>query len=138
MKRSSLQVYAVLIGVLLLGGVIGAGATFAYQRDPTRAAGPDNGRARRLEALTRELSLSAEQRGKVERILEASSEEREKRMRAMFQTCGEPVREHKRRVDDEIRATLTPEQQRRFDAIAEEQSRRYFPRRDETTETGKQ
>jgi Spy/CpxP family protein refolding chaperone len=36
-------------------------------------------------------------------------------MRAVFAACGEPVREHKRRVDEEIRAALTPEQQRRFD-----------------------
>jgi hypothetical protein len=134
-----LQAYAALIGVLLLGVVIGSGATFAYLRDPGRnALAQDSGRARRLEALTRELTLSPEQRTRVEGILEASSGEREKRMRAMFEACGEPVREHKRRVDSEIRATLTPEQQRRFDAIAEEQSRRYFPRRDETTETGKQ
>ncbi len=125
MKRTSLQAYAALIAVLLLGAVIGSGATFAYLRDPARGApGQDSGRARRLEALTRELGLSPEQRSTIEGILEASSEEREKRMRAMFAACGEPVREHKRRVDQEIRAALTPEQQGRFDEIAEEQSRR--------------
>lgn len=139
MKRSNLKAYAAVIAVLLLGAVIGSGATFAIVRDPARAASAhETGRARRLEALTRELGLSPEQRAKVEKILEASSEERENRMRAMFAACGEPVREHKRRVDEEIRAALTPEQQRRFDEIAEEQSRRFFPRRDDTTETGKQ
>ena len=84
------------------------------------------------------LASSAQQRAKVEGILDASSGERERRTRTMFETCSEPVREHKRRFDEEIRAALRPEQQRRFDAIAEEQSRRFFPRRDDTTETGKQ
>jgi Spy/CpxP family protein refolding chaperone len=131
-KRRSLQIYALLFGVLVLGSVIGGGGTYAYLRNQ---AGPgadrDGGRERaRLDALTRELDLTAEQRTRVEGILQASQDERSKRMRAMFEACGEPVREHKRRVDAEIRAALTPAQKARFDELADEQERRFFPKRD--------
>ncbi len=49
-------------------------------------------------------------------------------MRAMYASCGEPVRENKRRVDADIRKALSPDQQTRFDALAEEQEKKYFPR----------
>lgn len=128
----SLHAYALMAGVLALGSVIGGGATFAYMRAQAGvAAGQDSPRVRRerVAALARELDLTEAQRSKIEAILEASREERSKRTRAMYEACGEPVREHKRRIDAEIRATLSPEQQGRFDALAEEQAKKYFPPR---------
>ncbi|UQA63109.1 hypothetical protein [Polyangium aurulentum] len=131
-KRRSLQAYVLLFGVLVLGTVIGGGGTYAYMRNQAGAGvDRDGGRERaRLDALTRELDLTGEQRTRVEGILQANQDERAKRMRAMFETCGEPVREHKRRVDADIRAALTPAQQKRFDELADEQEKRFFPRRD--------
>ena len=132
-KPAGVQAYALLCAVLLLGIVTGAGATYAYLQKPAEiAATPDNPKVRRerIEALSRELDLSDAQRTKIEGILEASREERSKRMRAMHETCGESVREHKKRVDGEIRAELSPEQQKRFDVLAEEQDRKFFPKPD--------
>ena len=134
------QVYAIMAGVLLLGIVIGGGATFAYMRPQAAiAVAPDSPRVRRerVAALARELDLTDAQRAKIEGILEASRDERSKRMRAMYETCGEPVREHKRRIDAEIRAALTPEQQVRFDALADEQGKKFFPRREGKPGEGK-
>lgn len=127
--RRSLQAYALLGAVLVLGIVSGSGATYAYVRYQTGlAAAPNPGRMRRerMAAFTRELDLSAEQQAKVEAIFQANNDERDRRTRAMFEACGEPVREHKRRVDAEIRAVLRPEQQARFDELAQEQERRFF------------
>lgn len=131
-RLKSVQVYAIMVAVLVLGAVIGGGATFAYMRSQVEvAAGQDSPRVRheRVAAMARKLDLTEAQRSKIEGILEASREERSARMRVMHETCGEPVREHKRRVDAEIRAVLTPEQQVRFDALAEEQGKKFFPRR---------
>jgi Spy/CpxP family protein refolding chaperone len=132
-KPAGMQVYALLCAVLLLGSVIGAGATYAYLRRPAEiTATQDSPRVRRekIDALSKELDLNDAQRAKVEGILEASQQERMRRMRVMHETCGEPVREHKKRVDGEIRAVLTPEQQKRFDVLAEKQDRKYFPKSD--------
>jgi len=45
-------------------------------------------------------------------------------MRTAMETCGKPLAEHKKKVDDEIRALLTPEQQQRFDQLLERQRER--------------
>jgi hypothetical protein len=121
-----------LLAVLLLGGVIGAGATYAYlRRQEGVAAGSEEARRReRLDAMTRELDLSGDQRTKIDAVLKASADERSRRFRAMVETCGEPFRQYKRQVDGEIRATLTPAQQQRFDELAAEQEKRFFPQRD--------
>lgn len=132
MVKRSLQAYALLCGVLALGAVIGSGGTYAYLHNHASASGAREGdRERaRLDALARELDLTSEQRTRVEGILHANQDERARRMRAMFETCGEPVREHKKRVDADIRAALTPAQQKRFDELADEQEKKFFPRRE--------
>ena len=133
--RPSAKAYGMLFAVLVAGVVIGGAGTYVIVRRP-ESAGVDRESARqheKIEALSRELSLSSEQRAKVESILQASRDERGKRVRAMYETCGEPVREHKKRVDADIRAALDPAQQRRFDALAEEQEKRFFPKKEGET-----
>jgi hypothetical protein len=134
--RPSSKAYGVLVAVLLSGVVIGAGGSYVALRRP-ESAGVDRETSRhreRIEALGRELGLSGEQRAKIETILTSSRDERAKRMRAMYETCGEPVREHKKRIDDEIRANLSPAQQKRFDELAEEQEKRFFPKKEGETQ----
>jgi Spy/CpxP family protein refolding chaperone len=72
---------------------------------------------RRLEAFARELSLSAAQREQVRRIFEQRRPERERRLAAMFESCGQPVIQDREQQNAELRSVLEPEQHAKFDAF---------------------
>ena len=46
----------------------------------------------------------------------------------LMERCAGPLREQRARVDAEIRAVLTPEQQQRFDKLVKEHEERKFGR----------
>jgi Spy/CpxP family protein refolding chaperone len=79
--------------------------------DPDGRRGPTRGLL--VERLSRELDLTAEQRGKIDQALTSS--------RNRLETLQRDVRDRfdaeRRAVQDEIRSVLTPDQQRRFDAL---------------------
>ncbi len=131
-SRLRLKALAVLVGVFLLGAATGGGVILAYSQHELAEWGrPDAARRseRRLNALTRVLGLTAEQRAAVGGILRREEPELRGKMREAMEQCGGPLREHKAKVDAEIRALLTPEQQRRFDQLAAEQAERFWLRR---------
>jgi Spy/CpxP family protein refolding chaperone len=126
-----LKALAVLVGVFLLGAATGVGVTLAYSEHKLAQLGPDGSRRneRRLDALTRVLDLTPAQREAIGAILRRQEPEARTRMRESMEQCGQSLRDHKLKVDAEIRALLTPEQQQRFDQLAAEQAEKFFLRR---------
>lgn len=78
---------------------------------------------RLMRAMEKELHLTEEQKKKIEIIMGASRE----RSKAHWEELNPKLREEFRRVREEIKGQLTPEQQVKFDEI----SRRRPQRRDE-------
>ena len=129
MNKRVLMAALTLAAVFLLGAVAGAGfMRMKAARFHGDMLGFDGGRRGewRMRALAKQLDLSDEQRAKVKGILAKHAPERDKRMKAAMETCGAPLEEFKAKVDGEIRAVLTPEQQKKFDAIAKRQAERMF------------
>lgn len=119
--------YAIVLGTFVLGSLCGAGVGYAVsQRSLSALVSEDRSEARdlrRLEAFTRELDLSDDQREQVRRIVERRRPERDRLMRRMFDECGQAMQRDKEGMDAEIRALLTPEQQPRFDAMRERRAK---------------
>jgi Spy/CpxP family protein refolding chaperone len=123
-KQAVLKGYAVLAGVFVLGAVAGGGAAYAYvQKQYAEILANDDRRFddRRQRALVRELDLTAEQRDQIHAINERYRSERREVMQSMMEKCGEPLAEQKKKMDAEIRAVLTGDQQKRFDELLEKQ-----------------
>jgi Spy/CpxP family protein refolding chaperone len=128
-SRLRINALAVLVGVFLLGAATGVGVTLTYsQHKLAELAGPDGSRRgqRRLDALTHVLELTPDQREAVGAILKREEPEVRARMRDAMEQCGQSLRDHKAKVDAEIRAVLTPEQQKKFDQLAAEQAEKFF------------
>lgn len=88
----------------------------------SRMHGPP-GRARmefRLEAMTRQLGLSSEQRDKIQKIFDAHEGERKSTM----DRCGPELLGLQEKVDEEIRAVLDPAQRARYDQTLRRRERR--------------
>jgi Spy/CpxP family protein refolding chaperone len=123
MKKERLRSVALLVLAFALGGVAGAFGMRAhvFRGFADRMHGPP-GRARmefRLEAMSRELDLTKDQRDQVKKVLEGHEQER----RATFDRCAPEQRLLMDKVDSEIRALLTPEQQTKHDAMIKERRR---------------
>jgi len=129
LSRTKLGAVLALVAAFVLGAVAGAyGMRGQMLRGFTqRMAGPP-GRARmefRIEAMSRTLGLTPEQRQKIDQIMTAHEEER----RQLMERCAPDGQSLREKVDAEIRAVLTPEQQKKFDALPRRQHRRGGPPR---------
>lgn len=127
MKKERVRSVALLVLAFALGGVAGAFGMRAhvFRGFADRMHGPP-GRARmefRLEAMSRELDLTKEQRDQVKKVLEAHEQER----RATFERCAPEQRVLMDKVDSEIRVLLTAEQQKKHDAMIKERRRDWPP-----------
>jgi hypothetical protein len=121
-RGSQLRGYLVLTAVFLLGVGSGSAAAFAYVHQ-RHAALLRDGRAfehRRLDTLARELDLDSDQRERIGAILANGHDEDRALAHDMFERCGQPLREHRGRMGEQLRALLRPDQQRRFDRMLEE------------------
>jgi hypothetical protein len=106
-RRLHLWTALILLGVFLAGAATGAGLAHVL-RPPPRPAG----RGGMLPPLLSELGLSPEQAEEARAIFERHRPEIE----AAIQESFPRVRAIQDRADAEIRALLTPEQARRFEA----------------------
>ncbi|HEY5959104.1 MAG TPA: hypothetical protein VIV60_21250, partial [Polyangiaceae bacterium] len=79
--------------------------------------------------LMRRLGLSREQQDVIEKIIESHEPKRRTIMQTMMDKCGQELVQEKSDLDREIRATLTAEQQARFDEISNRQRERFFGHR---------
>ena len=119
----------VLVGVFALGALAG-GAGMRIWMQQERAEEITQGPGRRFErhhlrALERTLNLTREQRDQIEAIMQKYRPERNRLLRELSDNCGAPMKEHKQKIDSEIRALLNPDQQQRFDALLETQGKRF-------------
>jgi Spy/CpxP family protein refolding chaperone len=127
MRRERWLSVVALIVAFTLGGVAGAFGMRAhvFRGFADRMHGPP-GRARmefRLEAMSRELDLSQEQRDKVRKVFESHEQER----RALFDRCAPEQRALTEKINAEVRALLSPEQQKKHDEMIRERRRDWPP-----------
>lgn len=107
------KVRLIVIGVFLLGGVCGGIGVKIYD---TRSHGPRSA----IERLKRDLNLSAEQVTAIEKVLETSGTE----MQKLYDSFRPQVEASRMSTRQQIRALLTPEQQKKYDQITQEWDRR--------------
>jgi Spy/CpxP family protein refolding chaperone len=119
-----LKILLVLVGVFLLGGVTGASlASFYRLRGHERQGVRRGGGAREdkiFESMRRDLSLTEQQATEIRAILEQTRNDY-RALRAEVRPRYDSVRQNAR---TRIRALLTPEQQKLFDAKAAERDAR--------------
>lgn len=126
---SKLKVYAVVVGIFVLGA--GAGGAAGYAVASKRVAEvladdrPEAHEARRFEALARELDLTRDQRKQVRAIMERHRNENREATKAVFEKCGAELQVVRERVDKEIAEVLSPDQQRRFKELMDKRGRRF-------------
>jgi Spy/CpxP family protein refolding chaperone len=114
-----LKILLVLVGVFLLGGVTGASLASFYRLRgghdrPERHKGGGTREDRIFESLRRDLSLTEQQATEIRAILDQTRNDY-RALRAEVRPRYDAVRQNAR---TRIRALLTPEQQKLFDARA--------------------
>lgn len=119
-----LKILLVLVGVFLLGGVTGASLASFYRlrgghERPERGKG-GNREDRIFERMRRDLNLSEQQATEIRAILDQTRNDY-RALRAEVRPRYDSVRQNAR---TRIRALLTPEQQKLFDAKAAERDAR--------------
>lgn len=127
MNRPKWQAVGILFAVFTLGGVAGGAAMAAWhgkQRRELASVGFGPRGDRPILALVRRLELTREQRRSVEALLDQHGPKHRIIMQDMMSKCGHAMQVEKANLDGEIRAILTPEQQRRFDELSARQRER--------------
>jgi Spy/CpxP family protein refolding chaperone len=116
--RTTLKIWLVLLVVFVLGSVTGAALTGLYR---SRAGGGAEARERamhdRFEKMRSELSLTDQQTTSVRTILDETRNE----YRALRTELRPRFEEPRMKARTRIRALLTPEQQKKFDAMVAQQ-----------------
>jgi Spy/CpxP family protein refolding chaperone len=114
-----LKILLVLVGVFLLGGVTGASLDSLYRLRGRQHEGRQNrdrrgGRDDMFEHMRRDLNLSEQQATEIRAILDQTRNDY-RALRTEVRPRYDAVRQNAR---TKIRALLTPEQQKSFDARA--------------------
>jgi Spy/CpxP family protein refolding chaperone len=116
--RTRLKIWLVLIAVFVLGCVTGVALTGLYR---SRASSGPESRERamheRFERMRTELSLTDQQTTAVRTILDETRNE----YRALRTELRPRFEEPRMKARSRIRALLTPEQQKKFDALVAKQ-----------------
>jgi len=117
--------------IFLLGVAVGALSGYGYARWSVSAARPPASesvrRARRVEQLTRELSLTAEQAKEVDQILL----QRHTDVKGVRDGANAQVEQIRQKGCDQVRAILTAEQKPKFEQFLrklEEEKKRNAPK----------
>jgi hypothetical protein len=118
MVGRSLRGYLIVVAVFLLGAVAGGAAVFAVLRERHMAhLLDDRTDERRLEVMTKQLSLDATQRERIASLLNDARREAKAIALETDARCGHPLIDHRAKVDQGIRAELRGPQQVRFDEL---------------------
>ncbi len=124
MNTRRVKAHLFVAAVFLLGAAAGGGASYAYvERRHAALLRDDGGRGfedRRIRGLARKLDLDDAQETQVRAILDQDRAQVRDLSRDMFEHCGQPLRDHKAKVDADIRAVLRPDQQARYDQLVDE------------------
>jgi Spy/CpxP family protein refolding chaperone len=112
-----LKMWSLLLGVFVLGAVTGSALTGLYR---SRASGPEareRAMHERFENMRRELNLTDEQTTAVRAIIDETRNE----YRALRAELRPRFEEPRQKARTRIRALLTPDQQKKFDAMVAQQ-----------------
>lgn len=115
--------YGVVALVFALGGITGAGTTFALVRRShalLERHRPGQDVEARVRMLSRRLGLSDDQRSRIVAILDQADQERHEK----FGPCSDKLAEHRRKIDADIRAVLTPDQSARYQELMDRRRER--------------
>jgi Spy/CpxP family protein refolding chaperone len=116
--RTTLKIWLVLLVVFVLGSVTGAALTGLYRsRAGGGAEARDKAMHERFEKMRSELSLTDQQTTSVRTILDETRTE----YRALRTELRPRFEEPRMKARARIRALLTPEQQKKFDALVVQQ-----------------
>lgn len=128
MKFRPIHAYLLVALAFVLGAASGGALTYGFVKQEQIELLEDEGQAlvetRRVRALVRKLDLDDEQREKVLAIFRNAREARKGIDDDVLVRCGERIREHRAKIDDEIRAVLRPDQRERFDRLVEKRRER--------------
>lgn len=133
--KSKVWALALLLGVLLVGGVAGAAVDRVLIGRPTTAEtrerrdGDRDRRGRYLDRLVTELELTEEQRAEIEILISRHHEQ----LTAQWREMRTLVEEHQGQLRAAIREVLRPEQLPAYEALLEKESRRHRHRSGRTT-----
>ena len=129
MVSPRLKTYGIVVGIFVLGASAGGAAGYAVaSKHVAEVLGderPGANEARRFEGLARELDLSREQRDKVRAVMARHRDENRQLTKAMFEKCGDDLKELRSRVDGEIEAILNEPQKKRFRELMEKRKDRF-------------
>ena len=117
--RTTLKIWLVLLVVFVLGSVTGAALTGLYRSRAGGGGAEAHERAmhERFEKIRTELSLTDQQTTSVRTILDETRTE----YRALRTELRPRFEEPRMKARARIRALLTPEQQKKFDALVAQQ-----------------
>jgi Spy/CpxP family protein refolding chaperone len=124
-----LKIYAIVAGIFVLGAGAGGAAGYAVAgkkvAELLREERSGLSEVRRFEGLASELDLNREQRGKVRAIMERHRDQNRQLSQAMFEKCGDELKELRSQVDTEIRQVLDEKQRQRFSELMEKRGHRF-------------
>jgi len=115
--RTRLKMWSVLVGVFVLGAITGAALSGLYRSRASGSETREKAMHERFENMRRELSLTDEQTTAVRAIID----ETRKEYRALRAELRPRFEEPRQKARKRIRALLTPDQQKKFDAMVAQQ-----------------
>ena len=115
--RTRLKMWSVLVGVFVLGAITGAALSGLYRSRASGSETRDKAMHERFENMRRELSLTDEQTTAVRAIIDETRNE----YRALRAELRPRFEEPRQKARKRIRALLTPDQQKKFDAMVAQQ-----------------
>jgi len=115
--RTRLKMWSVLVGVFVLGAITGAALSGLYRSRASGSETRDKAMHERFENMRRELSLTDEQTTAVRAIIDETRNE----YRALRAELRPRFEEPRQKARTRIRALLTPDQQKKFDAMVAQQ-----------------
>lgn len=133
-KFRPIHAYLLVALAFVLGAASGGALTYGFVKQEQIELLEDEGQGlvetRRVRALVRKLDLDDEQREKVMAIFRNAHATRKAIDDDVMARCGERLREHRAKIDGEIRAVLRPDQRERFDRLLEKRRERMRTRRE--------
>jgi len=115
--RTRLKMWSVLVGVFVLGTITGAALSGLYRSRASGSETREKAMHERFENMRRELSLTDEQTTAVRAIIDETRNE----YRALRAELRPRFEEPRQKARTRIRALLTPDQQKKFDAMVAQQ-----------------
>ncbi len=115
--HARLKMWSLLVGVFVLGAVSGSALTGLYRSRASGAEARERAMHERFENMRRELNLTDEQTTAVRAIIDETRNE----YRALRAELRPRFEEPRQKARTKIRALLTPDQQKKFDAMVAQQ-----------------